>query len=659
MKIFRRYLSGYCNVHTQLANHLRDRTLEVLRENERQKAALTSPDEVRERGRRVREVFLESLGGLPPRDTPLNARTVSIVARPGYHIEKIIFESQPRVYVTGLLYIPDRMELPAPAVLFVCGHALEAKGAPEYQRVCHDLARNGMVAFAIDPTGQGERITTLDPETRAMSHGWGTSEHSYQGQGSILVGMSIARYFLHDALRAVDYLQERPEVDPGRIGITGNSGGGTQTTLVCMSGDERIKAAVPCTYVTSREHYYQTGQPQDAEQLQFGMTANGIDFDDMFYPFAPRPLLIGAVRSDFFSPEGTHLTWERLRRAYRLFGEEDKAGLAWAPGRHAYHAELRQAAVNWFRKHLLRAEPNFQTVPDEEIEILPDADLWCTRKGHVLTEFPDGRTPHHLNLEALPSRPRPASPDAFRRAVAEGLGVSARLDARVDMFPRVLEEQNAEGLRVESIDFISEPGIRVTGALVYPDAEAPSAATLFLAEGGTERIDDHLPKVREEAEQGRAVFVFDVRGTGAVEADPINAYGTDYPSLYYNTEGVLAFAAYCLGDSLLGMRVFDTLRAAEYLRRERGFTRIALRAEGLAPALWGYLAAALDPDVAEVRIDGLIESYEALVRTPLYRRDIGPALIAHGLLRRFDLPELRSLFEGRALEVTTVSLEEA
>ena len=234
--------------------------------------------------------------------------------------------------------MPDRLAS-APAVLFLCGHAREAKAWPEYQRVCHDLAINGFVVLAMDPTGQGERVTHYDPDTGAMPIPWGTTEHSYQGLQCVLTGTNIARYFLFDAMRGLDYLASREEVDASRIGVTGNSGGGTMSTWLCMAGDARVKAAVPCTYVTSREHYYVTGQAQDAEQLQFGMTSTGINFDDMFLPFAPRPLL-SARWSRTSSPRRAAVTHERLRVLPHP-GHEDLVDCVFAPGTHSYCRELR------------------------------------------------------------------------------------------------------------------------------------------------------------------------------------------------------------------------------------------------------------------------------------------------------------------------------
>jgi len=650
MQAFGEFLNGYANVHNQLWEHLRAKTFALLDEHTKLKAAMATPEEVAGRAAHIRQAFLDSIGGLPDASAPLNPQVIGTVARPGYTIEKVIFQSEPGVYVTALCYVPEGLDAPAPGILFVCGHAREAKGYPEYQRVCHDLARNGFVVLAVDPTGQGERVTHLDPDSGHMVVQWGTTEHSYHGFQCILTGTSVARYFLFDALRGIDYLQSRPEVDADRIGVTGNSGGGTQTSLLCMSGDERIKAAAPCTYVTSREHYYMTGQPQDAEQLQFGMVRDGVNFEDFFIPFAPRPLLIGAVDSDYFCPEGTAQTYERLRHVYGVLGAKDDVAWELAPGLHKYCTELRQAAVNWFRKHLQGEEPDFVT-RDEDIEILPDADLWCTKKGHVLTDFPDARTPYHRNVAVLDNLPATKKPEHLREAVMKTLCFHERLNTLCPLYPRHFDVREFDGLTAQSLFFLSEPGIMTSACLLKKKGVNPETATIFLAEGGTNAMDHHAEAWRDMVARDEAVLYFDVRGKGAVAATPVNARADVFPGAYYATESWFSFQAYCLGDCLLGMRVFDVLRAVQYLEMIGGYERIGLYAKGIEPSLWGYLAAAVEPMVDPVRIDGLLESFEAVVRTQLYRTDLLPSMMVHGILQHFDLPDLAVLFEGRALDV--------
>ena len=654
MQVFRPFLNGYFNAHVQLWEHIKEKTFAALGEHAALKEAMDSAGDVSARGAMIRRTFLESIGGLPAHDTPLNPQVLGSIQRPGYRIEKVIFESQPKVYVSSLLYIPDGLTGPAPGILFLSGHHREAKINPEYQRCCQDFVVNGFVVLATDPTGQGERVTHLDPDSGKMVIDWGTTEHSYQGQQCILTGTSIARYFLIDAIRGLDYLQSRPEVDPERLGVTGNSGGGTQTSLLCMTGDERVKAAVPCTYVTSREHYFCSGQAQDAEQIQFAMTKNGINYDDMFLPIAPRPLLLGAVASDFFPPEGTELTCRRLKRIYGLFGREADVDWFVAPGHHMYCKELRQAAVNWFRRYLMAAEPSFVSKDDEGYDVLPDEELWCTAKGHILSQYPDGRTPFDLNLDCVPERPAHKDSEALRGLVIDTLCIRERLDAPCEPFPRTFEPQTEHGLTRTPVFFRSETGIMVAGCLIHAEDAKPSRAVIALGEGGTTDLGPILAASQDVLDAGDAIFVYDVRGTGAVCADAINARGGGgFPSTFYDTDNWLSFLAYCAGDCLLGMRVFDVLRAADYLRA-CGFEKVDIHGTGLQPALWAYLAGALDPGIARVRADGLIESYEAIARTELYRTDYVPAMMVHGILRHFDLPDLKLLFKGRDLTVTTV-----
>ena len=190
--------------------------------------ARKTPEEIAAYQSRLREKFLDAIGGLPER-TPLQPEVTGTTRRDGYRVEKVIFQSQPKHFVTALLFLPDadRIEPPYPGVLVPCGHARSAKASDAYQTVGALLALNGMAALVFDPIDQGERSQYLGdggwPEL------WGTRAHSLLGIGSTLLGRNTARFEIFDGMRAIDYLQSRPEIDPERIGCTGNSGGGSQT----------------------------------------------------------------------------------------------------------------------------------------------------------------------------------------------------------------------------------------------------------------------------------------------------------------------------------------------------------------------------------------------------------------------------------------------
>jgi hypothetical protein len=164
-----------------------------------------------------REQVISSLGGLPER-TPLNARVTGVLERDGYRIEKVIFESQPKFYVTANLYVPRTGTAPYPAILFPLGHEAGAKAHDAWQRVLGNLARRGFVLLAWDPVGQGERIQLYDEDFRTSKLVASTTEHTMVGIQSILLGDSFARFTIWDGMRALDYLLSRPEVDARRHG---------------------------------------------------------------------------------------------------------------------------------------------------------------------------------------------------------------------------------------------------------------------------------------------------------------------------------------------------------------------------------------------------------------------------------------------------------
>ncbi|GAG03899.1 unnamed protein product, partial [marine sediment metagenome] len=254
-----------------------------------------------------------------PRRTPLNPRVTGVVHRKGYKVEKVIFESQPKHYVTGALFVPDsnRFEPPYPGVLEPVGHSFTAKAREIYQTVGALLALNGMVALVFDPIDQGERGQMLS-QWPSIS---GTKAHTMLGVGSILLGRNTARFEIWDGMRAIDYLQSRPEVDPNRIGCAGLSGGGTQTSYL-MALDDRIAAAAPACYLTSFDRLLSTIGPQDAEQNIYGQLAFGMDHADYLMMRAPKPTLICAATNDFFDIAGT---WASFRYAKRLYSRMEFA----------------------------------------------------------------------------------------------------------------------------------------------------------------------------------------------------------------------------------------------------------------------------------------------------------------------------------------------
>jgi cephalosporin-C deacetylase-like acetyl esterase len=212
-------------------------------------------------------------------ETPLNVRITGIVERDAYHIEKVIFNSRPDFPVTANLYVPKGRKFPLPAVIGTCGHSDSGKAYPEYQSFAQGLVLQGYIVLIYDPIGQGERLQYLANDYKPR-YGIGVTEHLHAGNQMFLTGESLNTWFAWDGIRAVDYLLSRKEVDPDYIGVTGNSGGGTQATWLC-GVESRLTMAAPSCFITTFLHNIENDLAADTEQCP-GWKRVGSDPDNIF-----------------------------------------------------------------------------------------------------------------------------------------------------------------------------------------------------------------------------------------------------------------------------------------------------------------------------------------------------------------------------------------
>src|SRR5437868_8574761 len=263
----------------------------------------------------VREKILQILGGLPDYNGPLHARITGRIQAEGYNIEKVIFESLPGFFVTANLYRPNQPGR-YPAILLQSGHTQEGKAEP--QLLGANLALKGFVSLAFDPIGQGEREQTYDSQVDHPLAGWSVNEHIQSGAQAILIGESVARYFVWDAKRAIDYLVSRPDVDPTRLGAAGCSGGGALTTFIGAL-DQRLKAVVPACYPNSYRVLFK-GPYYDSEMGFPNFLFRGLDVADFVELSAPTPWLIQATEQDYFTPEGAKIVYDEAKRWFGIYG---------------------------------------------------------------------------------------------------------------------------------------------------------------------------------------------------------------------------------------------------------------------------------------------------------------------------------------------------
>ena len=620
-------LEQFHNIRRMLPSYLNNIGFRMLGERRRRVEHLATIEDVNKRRSYVREQMLKDLGGFPDR-TPLNARVVGVLERPGYRIEKVIFESQPHFYVTANLYLPKTGHPPYPAILYPLGHERGGKTNPTWQQMLGSLATKGFVALAWDPVGQGERLQIFDEDLRESKVGDSTTEHTIVGTQCMLVGDHLARYTIWDGMRALDYLLSRKEVDPAHIGLTGNSGGGTHTAYIAAL-DDRIQVAAPSCYITSWHLMLDTIGPQDAEQTFPLWLQEGLDYPDYLYAFAPKPyLLLSAIR-DFFPIAGARETFAEAEKVYSAIGEREKVGMFEADDGHGYNKSRRLAAYDWFGRWLKGAR---DTDPEPQIEMATPEELRCTATGQVSTSL-GGESVFTLNQKRL------------AQLKASGLTRLSDLPGKVREVIRYEPPSgplqvtsygaiNRSGYRIEKLIYESEPGIFIPSLLYVPDAGASKKAAVLMVTG------DGKAASASEAEQfaasGTVVLSIDVRGAGETRVDTdVNSREFDRYFGDFND----TMTALLVGKTMAGMRALDISRGADVLTSRKDVDPNQVygygKDEGALPLLY---AAVLEVKIRRVMLDGMLISYESVVNSRVSRRILEG--IAPGMLKYYDLQDL-------------------
>jgi len=362
-----------------------------LQDDQRRKrwASLTTEKDLLQLQDEMRGHFLDMLGGLPTKKTPLNPQITGRIQMRGFHIEKLIFESLPGVYVTALVCAPDDGNQLHPAVLVPSGHS--ENGKVHYQSICQRLVQRGYVVISWDPVGQGERSQFWDSKKAKSRYNLICAEHAVLGNLAYLAGTNLARWEIWDGIRALDYLLTRPDVDPERINITGTSGGGTQAAYIAAL-DPRIKVVIPSCYITAlpMRVYNRIFQDPDSdpEQDLYGMVSNGIDHPGLLLMMYPRPVFVAAAVLDFFPIEGTHRTFREVEDLYARFGHPDRIAMHEGYHGHEYSAENQEAAFQ-FLDHFNGLPYSRGLASFEELE---EKRLLCTRTGQVMMDYPNARS---------------------------------------------------------------------------------------------------------------------------------------------------------------------------------------------------------------------------------------------------------------------------
>lgn len=545
-------------------------------------------------------ILMRSLGLDPlPERTPLNARIVGTLQRPGYRVERLVFDSRPNFPVTALVYVPDAPPgTRFPVIVNPHGHWQHKKSEPVVQSRAIAQALHGYLSIVVDSPGH-----SFEGDTPVERRWAGVHDDL-----ALTLGAGGATgIYVWDLMRAVDYLQTRPDADTTRMGITGASGGGL-ATVYAFAADDRYAAAVPVCYATSLEVNPNNGCLCNhvPGTLQVG------DRSDVLAIRAPVPVLvIGATNDTEFPPEGTRLTGEKLKSLYALRGAADRARWQLFDSGHDYNQPMREAAIGFFDLYL-RAQGDGSPVPEPKLTPEPQdsKDLVC------LPDPPAGlKTMRDIASERLTL----AKPVSFAEVAVLNGGVPAAspLNAR-------LLKQPTANPRKHFIVFDSEPGLSIPGILLMPEG-APRGAVVIISEQGKTAAPREFNTDALIA-AGIACFCIDARGLGELQGldDRLMAYlGTSAP--------------FAMGwDACRAVRALRDLSPQLALPSD---LRIGVVGNGASGAQAAMFASLFDPDaVAFVLGLEALRDYSQFFETSLPRQAIQFAA-ANGA----SLAHLRSL----------------
>ncbi|MGD9126988.1 MAG: alpha/beta hydrolase family protein, partial [Planctomycetia bacterium] len=306
-----------------------------------------SLDEWKAEQKVLRAQLFEMLGLDPlPKKTDLKATVTDTIERDGIIVEKLHFQSLPKLYVTANLYRPAKVDKPLPTILYLCGHGGEKEGNISFGNKTHYrhhgawFAQHGYVCLMLDTVQKGE-IEGIHNGTRTHGRWW------WNNRGYTPSGVET-----WNCIRALDYLDTRPEVDKKRIGATGRSGGGTYTWRIAAL-DDRIAVAAPVAGMTDLQNHILDNKIRNHCDCNFFINTYEWDFPTLAALVAPRPLLICNTDSDpIFPLDGVKRIYNKVRHVYQLYGKENNVRLFTTPGKHEDLPPLQVAVFEWFNKYL-------------------------------------------------------------------------------------------------------------------------------------------------------------------------------------------------------------------------------------------------------------------------------------------------------------------
>lgn len=453
----------------------------------------------RDRATHLRAQMLVALGLWPmPLKTPLHPQVYGMLKRDGYTIEKVVLETLPGFTLSGNLYRPAKPAGKIPGLLCPHGHWSDGRVNPEVQQRCIRWAKLGAAVFMYDMAGYNDS----KPFT-----------HAFQNDRLRRWGVSLTGLQTWNSIRALDWLTSLSDVDPTRIGCTGESGGGTQTFLLTAL-DQRVKVVAPVVMVSDS---FQGGCVcENAAGLRLG--TENVEFAALA---APRPMILVGASGDWTAKTLTN-AFPTIRGVYSLFGSQDKLEAAVFNFPHNYNQTSRNAVYAFMGRWLLGITDSSSTREGPQETEKPET-LWTWDSTHPAPN--DRKTPEQLEtylvrllqsqIEAL--GPATTSPERWAAArqflkvsLSNRLGIDRTCPERIDQHEVMRRSRPGFGLvhgqigarRGEAIPVVRLTPIHATGRLTVI-ADSRGKAALASSDGNPSAL------VQALLDAGQSVVGFD------------------------------------------------------------------------------------------------------------------------------------------------------
>ena len=552
----------------------------------------------------------------------------------GYRIRKLRYEIVPGFYSTALLYEPDHLAGKVPAVLNVNGHCgdpgqqkvWEYPGkALEYkQKRCINMALRGMLALNLEWLGCGELFQA-------------GNSHRFAAQLD-LVGTSGVGLFYLAMRKGLDYLDGHPNVDRGRIGMTGLSGGGWQT-ITLSALDERVAVSVPVagysSFVSRVEREMDMG---DNEQLASDLFA-GQDYTHLTAMRAPRPSLLIYNSEDpccFRASLVKPYVFDQVVPFYKLFNRQD--AFAWHenmdPGTHNYQADNRQQAYEFFSKHFGLPEAGQEIPVDNEVKSFEDLKIGLPEDNLTILGLAQNLA-REIRRDTIPSKPEERA--AWVTAQRTKLKQVVRYRPVKVNHPWAITGTKGKGVETKTYRFELSDGLSVTGVWVKAITNAQSAPPVIVLHDGGRKLAE--PAIAAHVNRGEQVLALDLLFTGDSSPRP-------------NVRWLYAILLAAAGDRPIGMEAAQLVGVAHWFAGAATAQQVRLDITGMRSQVTGMIAGAMAPDLfSEATIQDGITSLGHLIEAPV-AFDAAPDLFCRDLFKYFDLDRLA--FLARPMAAHTV-----